>query len=56
MLVPSQLDHNRRSVPHTSNDCCVFRLPTFAGSVAKDHVAPKAVVTRSAISAWVQPF
>jgi len=40
MLVPSQCDHNRRSVLHTSNDCCIRGLPTFADPVAKDEVAP----------------
>ena len=40
MLVPSRFDHNRRSVPHTSNDRCVYGLPTFADPVAKDQVAP----------------
>jgi len=40
MLVPSRFDHNRRSVLHTSNDCCMRGLPTFADPVAKDQVAP----------------
>ena len=40
MLVPSRFDHNRRSVPYTSNDRCVYGLPTFADPVAKDQVAP----------------
>ena len=47
MLVPSQFDHNRRSVPHTSNDCCVYGLPTFANPVAKDQVAPIGAVRRT---------
>ena len=37
MLVPSRFDHNRRSVLHTSNDCCKRGLPTFADPVAKDR-------------------
>jgi len=52
MLVPSRFDHNRRSVLHTSNDCCVYGLPTFADPVAKDQVAPKAV----ALPIEIQPL
>ena len=44
MLVPCRFDHNRRSVPHTSNDRCVYGLPTFADPVAKDQVAPETAI------------
>jgi len=44
MLVPPQFDHNRRSVLHTSNDCCMRGLPTVADPVVKDQVAPIAAV------------
>jgi hypothetical protein len=55
MLVPSRFDHNRRSVPHTSNDCCVYGLPTFAGSVAKDQVAPIPAIRRGSEIGQVDP-
>jgi len=51
MLVPSQFDYNRRSVPDTSNDCWVYGLPTFADPVAKDQVAPKNEPARAGGSA-----
>jgi len=44
MLVLLSLTRNRWSVPHTSNVCCGYGLPTFAYSPASGSIAPKPVI------------